>query len=83
MPYKTLKYFSELLNSKLMRLPFFHLNECLSILLFLFAFGTSVVSGKEEMRKQLKMGVAARTSGYGIDCSSQMKALSFYCEKTT
>lgn len=54
-----------------------------SILLFLFAFSTSVVSGKEEMRKQLEMGVAVITSEYGNDCSSQMKALSFYCEKIT
>lgn len=54
-----------------------------SILLFLFAFSTSVVSGKEEMRKQLEMGVAVITSEYGNDCSSQMKALNFDCEKVT
>lgn len=42
-----------------------------------------VVSGKEEMRKRLETGVAVITSGYGIDCSNQMKAFSSYCEKIT
>lgn len=28
-------------------------------------------------------GVAVITSGFGIDCSNQMKAFSSYCEKIT